>query len=137
MKQHNARIATFMEKIPKSYKEAVSGPDARFWQKGIDPDIASLKKYKTSKLVARSTPKGRKVVTTKWVFVETQEVGRNGHIVPFPKGRNVVRGLEQVQAVDYGEKFGPVVKYTSVRVLCDPVAELDWRSTRWMQRPLS
>ena len=47
----------------------------------------------------------------------------DGNVTPFPKGRNVVRGFEQVRGVDYGATFAPVVKYTSVRVLCAYVAE--------------
>ena len=36
-----------------------------------------------------------------------------------------MRGFEQVQRVDYGETFAPVVNFTSVRVLCSNVAEAD------------
>ena len=125
IEQHNALMATASMEIPKTYKEAVTGPNAKFWKKGIDSEIASLKKYKTWKLVPRSAANGRKVLTTKWVFVEKQEVDKNGKSTPFPKGRSVVRGFEQVQGVDYGETFAPVVKYTSVRVMCADVAEDD------------
>ena len=96
IEQHNALIATSSKDIPKSYKEAVTGPDAQFWQRGIDSEISSLKKYKTWKLVPRSATQGRKVLTTKWVFVEKQEVDMDGNVTPFPKGRNVVRGFQQV-----------------------------------------
>ena len=71
---HNALIAIATKDNPKSYKEAVSGSDARFWQKGIDSEISFLKKYKTWKFVPRSEGKGRKVLTTRWVFIEKQEV---------------------------------------------------------------
>jgi hypothetical protein len=122
---HNALMASASRNIPQSYEEATTGPDAKFWQRGIDSEIASLKKYKTWKLVPRSAAKGRKVLTTRWVFVEKQKVDANGHTVPFPKGRNVVRGFEQVQGVDFGETFAPVVKYASVRALCSTVAGED------------
>ena len=123
--QHNALMATSTRQIPNSYNEAVTGPDAKFWKQGIDSELASLKKYKTWKLVPRSTARGRKVLKTKWVFVEKQHTDEDGTSTPFPKGRNVVKGFEQVQGVDYNETFAPVVKYTSVRVLCAEVAEED------------
>lgn len=59
------------------------------------------------------------------MFVEKQEVDDRGIATPYPKGRNVVRGFEQVQGVDYGETFAPVVKYFSVRALCAVVSEED------------
>ena len=122
---HNALMAASTRAIPKSYKEAISGPDANFWKQGIASEIASLKKYNTWKLVPRSSTNGRNVLTTKWVFVEKQMVYEKGVVTPFPNGRNVVRGFEQVQGVDYGETFAPVVKFTSVRVLCAFVADED------------
>lgn len=123
--QHNAHIATSKKEIQKSYKEAMSGPDVKFGQNGIHSRIESLKTYITWKLIPRSTTKRRKALTKKWVFVENQEVDSNGNTIPFPEGRNSVRGFEQVQGMDYGEKFDPVVKYTLGRVLCVSFAELD------------
>ena len=103
----------------------MSGPDADFWKKGIESEISSLKKYEIWKLVPRSNTNGEKVLTSKWVFVEKQKVDENGNVTPFAKGRNVVRGFQQVQGVDYGETFAPVIKYSSVRSLCSTVAAQD------------
>ena len=123
--QHNAIIATSSNEIPKSYKEAATGPDAKFWERGIDSETDSLKRDKTWTLVPRSAAQGRKVLTTKWVYVEKQEVDKDGNVTPFPKGRNVVRRFRRGQGVDYGETFAPVVKYTYVRVLCADDAQED------------
>ena len=65
------------------------------------------------------------MLSTKWVFVEKQKVGEDGNVTPYPKGRNVVRGFEQEQGVDYSETFAPVLKYSSVQALCSEVAEED------------
>ena len=123
--QYSALISTATKPLPTSFKQAVNGPDSRFWLQGIKSELESLKKYKTWKVVPRSTAKDRKVLTTRWVFVEKQKIDENGNISLFPKARNVVRGFEQVQGVDYLETFAPVVKYTSVRTLCSIVAEQD------------
>ena len=93
MEHHNALIAPASKEIPISYKEAISGPDVKFWQKAIDSEIESLKKYKTWRLVPRSAAKGRKVLTSKWVFVEKQQVDDNGHATPIWNDRNVGRCL--------------------------------------------
>lgn len=42
--QHIALLSTGSREIPNLYKQAISGPDAKFWQKGIDSEIESLKK---------------------------------------------------------------------------------------------
>ena len=125
IEEHNALAAISTKEVPKTYKEAISGPDADFWKKGIESEISSLKKYNTWKLIPRSETNGKKVLTSKWVFVEKQNVDANGKMTPFPKGRNVVRGFQQVQGVDYGETFAPVIKYSSVRSLCSTVADQD------------
>ncbi len=54
-----------------------------------------------------------------------QKVDADGNSTPFAKARRVVRGFQQVQGVDYGETFAPVVKYASVRALCAEVAKED------------
>jgi len=125
IEEHNALAAISTKEVPKTYKEAISGPDADFWKRGIESEISSLKKYNTWKLIPRSETNGKKVLTSKWVFVEKQKVDANGKMTPFPKGRNVVRGFQQVQGVDYGETFAPVIKYSSVRSLCSTVADQD------------
>ena len=122
---NHALIATATKEIPGSYKEAINGPDAEFWKTGIESEISSKKKFKTWSLVLRSKAAGRKVLTTKWIFLEKKVVDGKGKSTSYPKARNVVRGFEQVQGVDYEETFAPVVKYTSIRTVCAYVAEED------------
>lgn len=72
--QHNALVATSRNSILTSDEEAISGIDAKFWKRGIDSEIESLKEYKTWKIVPRSATNDRNVLTTKRVFVEKQPV---------------------------------------------------------------
>ena len=112
-------------KSPKRTKKPRPGPDADFWKKGIESEISSLKKYEIWKLVPRSHSNGRKVLTSKWVFIEKQKVDESGNVTPFAKGRNVVRRFQQAQWVHYGETFAPVTKRSSVRSSRSTVAYQD------------
>ncbi len=122
---HNALLATATKDVPNTYKQAVSGPDAGFWQEGIKSEADSLRQHNTWTPVLRKSANGRRVFTTRWIFTEKQKVDEHGNSTPFAKGRCVVRGFQQVQGVDYGETFAPVVKYASVRALCAEVAKED------------
>ena len=59
--EHNALAAIATREVLKTYKGAMSGPDADFREKGIDSKISTPKKYLTWKLVPRSHSNGRKV----------------------------------------------------------------------------
>ena len=62
-------------------------------------------------MVPRSKTVGRKVLTSKWVFVEKQKIDDDGICSPYLKARNVVRDFLQAQGVDCGAIFAPVVQY--------------------------
>ncbi|CAI5459885.1 unnamed protein product [Closterium sp. Yama58-4] len=77
-------------------------------------EIASLKKRGTWKLVPRSSAKGRKILSGKWVFrIKTLA---DGSIDKY-KARWVVRGFEQTHLVDFTLTYAPVGRHTSVRIL--------------------
>ena len=124
-KNHNALLSSAVKDAPNTFKEAVSSPDSKFWQTGIDSEVKSLKDHTTWKYVFRKSANGRRVFTTRWIFVGKQKVDKDGKSTPFAKARCVVRGFQQVQGVDYGETFVAVVKYASVRALCAEVAKED------------
>ena len=125
LRKPSALLSFAVTDVPNTYKEAISSPDAEFWKRGIESENDSLRKHVTWKLVFRKAANNRRALTTKWVFTKKFTVDENKRSEPFPKGRCVVRGFQQVQGVDYGETFVPVVKYASVRALCAEVAEDD------------
>ena len=57
--------------IPKTFREAITGPEKRYWIPSIKDEIRSLVKRHTWDVVRR--PKGAKLVTTKWVFKKETE----------------------------------------------------------------
>ena len=56
-----------MERDPKSYKEAMRGPNARQWRTECEGEIDQQRKMGTYKLVPRPN-KPVNVVDNKWVF---------------------------------------------------------------------
>ena len=68
----------------------------------------------TGTFVETEVPKGRKPVTSKWVF--KWKVNEFGEVVK-PKCRLVARGFTQVPGVDYDETFSPTPQASSVRLL--------------------
>jgi transposase InsO family protein len=105
---------------PVTYKESVSGSESSQWLTAMREEMESLDKNQTWELVKR--PKGRKIVTCKWIFKKKEE--NSGEGVRY-KARLVARGFTQKEGVDYNEIFSPVVRHTSIRVLLAMVAQQD------------
>ena len=108
---------------PKTFKQAVNGPRAAFWQKGIDKELASQTKNRTWELVPRS--EASNILTSRWVFNVKQLPDANGIQVESAKARLVARGFQQVQGLDYTETYAPVIKFTTIRLLLALVAHFD------------
>jgi len=97
---------------PRTYRGAVSGGDAKQWEKSMEDEVNSLTENHTWDLVDR--PKDRAVLTGKWVYKHKR--GSNGEILRY-KSRWVVRGFEQREGLDYYETFASVVKPMSYKLL--------------------
>jgi hypothetical protein len=57
-------------------------------------------------------PAGRKYVGSKWLF--KKKPNAEGKMEKY-KSRLVAKGYSQVEGIDFGEFFSPVVKLTSIR----------------------
>ncbi|CAI7782167.1 unnamed protein product [Closterium sp. NIES-54] len=55
-------------KEPTTIREALCGPDSEMWKAAMAAEVAALKSRGTWKLVPRSSAKGRKILSGKWVF---------------------------------------------------------------------
>lgn len=109
--------------VPLSYRAAVTGPRASFWQTGIDRELASQTKNKTWVLVPRSSETN--VLTSRWVFSTKQLPTPSGDLVETAKARLVARGFQQIEGVDYNETFAPVIKFATLRMVLALVAHFD------------
>jgi hypothetical protein len=74
--------------------------------------------------VATDLPKGKKALTTKWVFKRKRIRGQPDKY----KGRLCVRGFEQLLGVDYWETYAPTAKWVTLRLFLSICACLGLRT---------
>ena len=55
--------------LPRTYEEAMSGPDKAKWSEAIEKELANFEKRKVWKQIQRATlAPGRKALHTRWIF---------------------------------------------------------------------
>jgi Reverse transcriptase (RNA-dependent DNA polymerase) len=98
-----------------TYREAMAGPDAEFYEEAMKLEISDLEDHGTWELVPRkSIPSKCKVLPSTWVLrAKRYPDGR----LQKHKARFCVRGDRQVEGVDYTDKYSPVVSWSTVRML--------------------
>jgi hypothetical protein len=64
--------------------------------------------------ILEERPKGARVIGTKWVFCNKQD---DQGIVVRNKARLVAKGFSQVEGLDFGETFAPVVRLEAICIL--------------------
>ena len=105
---------------PVSVDDIGKRVDSKEWRKAMDEEMDSLRKNDTWEVV--QLPRGRSVVTSKWVF--KSKTNPDGTLNR-RKARLVARGFSQTAGVDYFETFAPVVRYESVRCVLSLAAARD------------
>ena len=108
---------------PRSYKEAMSSPDADRWMDAIKEEYKSLMLNRTWTLC--EIPAGANVVGTAWKYKTKHD--QDGKRVK-DKARLVAQGFSQKPGVDYltDRTFAPVAKFTSIRSVLALAAREDW-----------
>jgi hypothetical protein len=84
-------------------------------------EMNALEKNETWELAV--LPNGKKTVGCKWVFCVKHRA--DGSVERF-KARLVAKGFTQTYGVDYQERFAPVAKMNSIRVILYCAANLGW-----------
>ncbi|OXA43043.1 Copia protein [Folsomia candida] len=102
---------------PTTYSAALSSKYAGEWKEAMDSEMRSHSENGTWRLVKR--PVGKKVLKNRWVYKIKHNP--NSEIEKF-KARLVVKGFNQVKAVDYTETFAPVSRYETIRTLLSVAA---------------
>jgi hypothetical protein len=118
---------------PRSFREAMAGPDADKWQHAASVEMQAHLENGTWQLV--QLPAGRKAIGSKWVF----KVKRNSDgSVDCYKARLVAQGFSQRPGVDFTETFAPTTR-GQLYVLCLPLQLLrTWNlSPSISQMPIS
>jgi hypothetical protein len=93
---------------PKTYREAMNGPDAEQWTASMEEELASLKKYEVYKLVPQSAvPANRKVLRGQWVFC--RKVDSSGNTTRY-KSCYIFGSNRQVPGWDYDRTSAPTAR---------------------------
>ncbi|KAF4622418.1 hypothetical protein D9613_009127 [Agrocybe pediades] len=100
--------------LPRTFEEALAGPEATQWKEAMDEEMGTLEKMGTWR--KGMLPVGRKVVGCRWVFTKKRD--EYGRVVKF-KARLVVQGFSQKPGVDYSEDgtFAPVMRFETLRTM--------------------
>jgi hypothetical protein len=106
---------------PKTIKQAMASPYARFWARAIIEEWLSIVGHNTWELVEKQP--WMKVIPCKWVFVV--KCDERGIPVRF-KARLVAGGHRQIEGLDYDETYAPVSRMTTLRILLGLAACKGW-----------
>lgn len=107
---------------PHTYRAAMRCAEAPQWTTAVDSELGSLLDNGTFEAVTQEQAKGRKVLSTSWVFAK--KPGADGGIRY--KARLVARGDHQRAGIDYNEVYAPVVNATTVRAMMAVAAVNDY-----------
>ena len=106
-------------RLPRNYREAESSPDAEYYLRACDAEMAKLIERETfSELV--DLPPGRRAHNLRFVFKWKAGDGltEDGSAALNPvKARLVFGGHTQVKDIDYDESSSPTVNMKSIRLL--------------------
>ena len=101
-------------RVPKTYKQALSSPQADYWREAIAKELAGLTSLRTWDMVpASSMPPGANLMHCHYVFDVKRT--KTGSIEKF-KARLVADGNTQKFGVDFDRVFATVVKTQTIRL---------------------
>ena len=119
--QHMCMGADIESRTPKTYDEAMNGPDAPYWKKAVEEELESLRTNDTWSEEAADGVHPRDIVRGVWVFKIKQN--DKGEVIRF-KARFCARGYTQLKGVNYEETHAPVVRMQNVLLLMALAAEM-------------
>jgi len=100
---------------PRTYKQAMQGPDAAKWHKAAQDEFMSLENNGTWELV--DLPPGAKAIDSGWAFMVKHNA--DGSVECY-KARLVTKGFSQCSGIDYNEVFAPTFRPAALRVIYCP-----------------
>uniref|UniRef100_A0A803N762 Reverse transcriptase Ty1/copia-type domain-containing protein n=1 Tax=Chenopodium quinoa TaxID=63459 RepID=A0A803N762_CHEQI len=107
-----------------TFKQAVKDKDSESWLVAMEEEMQYLHKNKIWEVVPLLV--GKTAISCKWVYKRKEDPSKLDKIRY--KARLVAKGFAQKEGVDYNEIFSPVVKHTSIQVLCCSI-QLDVKTT--------
>ncbi|KAL2230846.1 UNVERIFIED_CONTAM: Retrovirus-related Pol polyprotein from transposon RE1 [Sesamum indicum] len=112
-----AALSTVQE--PSCYKH-VQG--CKEWEDAMRQELQALEDNDTWEIV--DLPKGKKAIGCKWVY--KVKLKADGSVDRY-KARLVAKGYNQVEGVDYIDRFSPMAKAVTVRIFLADASSFNWR----------
>lgn len=107
---------------PKTYEEALAGPDAKEWQQAMKEKYDS--QIERGIFEVTTLPYDYIVIPAKWVYKVKERA--DGSIERF-KARWVAKGYMQKEGRDFDEKYAPTVRSDTSRILLGVSASLGYK----------
>jgi Reverse transcriptase (RNA-dependent DNA polymerase) len=107
-----------------NFHQAMGGPYREEFIKAMQKEIEELEEHNTWTVISKNeTPEGANILAGTWAF----KIKRfpDGRLRKF-KARFCARGDQQVEGIDYFEKYAPVVAWTTVRMMLCMSLHLGW-----------
>lgn len=109
---------------PKTWNEAMSGPEAKNWLEAAEEGLRSLKSTGTVHVIDRSIlPKGRTLMKCKWIF--KKKFLADGTLEKY-RARCTVKGYTQRSGIDYKEIYAPTPRPETGRIMLALCHQFGW-----------
>ena len=106
--------------MPKTYQEAINGPDSKEWDASTKKEIKNLIDHDVFEVVKRPPDDSiRNVIKPKWVF--TIKYNKDGSVDKY-KSRIVGKGFTQQHGIDYKDTFSPVAHHATRTLIYSLIA---------------
>lgn len=106
---------------PNLHAQAMSCPDAPFWEDAEEHELSQITKLSTYKLVP--LPPGRSAIGSCWVYKIKRD---NSDQITQYRAHVVAQGFTQRPGIDFFETYAPVARIGSIQILLSIAASLDW-----------
>jgi hypothetical protein len=113
----------FHGNLEPTYQEVKKGEDWQCWHAAVKQEYETLVENRTWDVVPVVRPEDRNTVDCKWAL--RVKLNPGGDVEKF-KARLVARGFTQVEGVDVFEKYAPVAKMSSLRIILSIANRRDW-----------
>lgn len=108
---------------PKSYNEAIHGPESDQWRKAMQEEVDTLKRKRCWDLMRKSDmPASSRAIPGRWIFKKKLNPDNSIRY----KARWVIRGNLLDTSAFEGTTYAPVVDPTTSRILLAISAQKDW-----------
>lgn len=124
----NVLVDKMKYQIPNTYKQALKTPESKQWKQAAAEEFKSMNEKQVYTLVPRNkVPKGSLIVKSRWVFTVKRDSETKKEKF---KGRIVAKGFTQEKGVNYIEKYSPVMRFETLRLIISIAAIKQWGITQ-------